>query len=108
MALFDKKQLNNKQDDITGKINRRRRQILVHSAIYYRYNNNLVSDKTFDDWCMELVSLHNQYPVESSKAVFQDVYKDWTGFSGYDLLKGTALWWSEKKAEQLLRYNGLL
>lgn len=101
MALFDKKALD-KKDDILQLINKRRRQILAHSAIYYEFDNNLVSDKTFDDWCKELVSLHAKYPKQCTQAVFQDVYRNWTGFSGYDLLKGRAGAWASMKATYLL------
>jgi len=107
MALFDKTKLDNTKG-ITDKINRRRRQILVHSCIYYELNDNIISDKTFDDWCRELVELHTRYPKESSKCVFQEVFKNWTGFSGYDLLRGSAGGWAKLKAEQLLAYRRLL
>jgi len=101
MALFDKKQFDRKED-ILEKINRRRRQILVHSAIYYEFNNNIISDTMFDNWCRELVILHSKYIKECQQAVFQDVFKTWTGCSGYDLLKGQAGEWARYKAQQLL------
>lgn len=107
MALFDKSKLC-KANDIMEKINRRRRQILVHSAIYYEFNKNIISDFTFDEWCRDLVNLHAKYQKESKNAVFQDVYKNWTGFSGYDLLKGQAGQWAIRKAEYLLSIYGLL
>jgi len=107
MALFDKKTLD-KTDDILQLINKRRRQILVHSAIYYEFNDNLISDKTFDDWCKELVSLHAKYPKQCAKAVFNEVFRNWTGFSGYDLLKGHAGGWAGMKAKHLLELSRLL
>lgn len=107
MALFDKKKLDQTKN-IMELINRRRRQILVHSAIYYEFNNNLISDKTFDDWCRELVQLHAKYKKESTNAVFQEVFKDWRGFTGYDLLKGRAGAWATCKAKYLLLISGLL
>lgn len=107
MALFDKKTLD-RTDDILQLINRRRRQILVHSAIYYEFNQNIIPDKTFDDWCRELVNLHAKYPKQSCRAVFHEVFKDWTGFSGYDLLKGNAREWATSQTKYLLGINGLL
>jgi hypothetical protein len=107
MALFDKKTLD-KTQDILQLINKRRRQILVHSAIYYEFNDNLISDKTFDDWCKELVNLHAKYPKQSAKCVFNEVFRNWTGFSGYDLLKGGAGGWATMKAQHLLAISRLL
>ena len=43
-------------------INRRRRQILVHSVIYYRMNDNLISDDQWAKWALELETLQNDYP----------------------------------------------
>ena len=43
-------------------ISRRRRQILVHSVIYYRLNDNLIDDTTWSKWAVELEKLQNQYP----------------------------------------------
>lgn len=107
MALFDKKQFD-KSKDITDLINKRRRQILIHSAIYYKFNSNLIQDDVFDKWCRELVSLHAKYPKESSKCVFHQEFKKWTGFSGYDLLEGAGGYWATLKAQQLLEYRKLL
>ena len=38
-------------------LNRRRRQILVHSIIYYKMNDNLISDSTWSAWATELEEL---------------------------------------------------
>ena len=38
-------------------LNRRRRQILVHSGIYYKMNDNLISDSTWSAWAAELEEL---------------------------------------------------
>lgn len=103
MALFNKFTIN-LDEKVLELINRRRRQILVHSYLYYELSTNIISDTTFDAWCKELVQLQSNYPKESEKAVFADVFRDWTGFSGYDLIpkcdKTTKLW-ANKKAKQL-------
>ena len=44
-------------DEILELINRRRRQILVHSIIYYKMNDNLISDNTWSEWALELENL---------------------------------------------------
>ena len=43
-------------------ISRRRRQVLVHSVIYYKLNDNLIDDTTWSKWALELEELQNQYP----------------------------------------------
>lgn len=105
MALFNKFTIN-LDEKAFELINRRRRQILVHSYLYYELNTNLINDTTFDAWCKELVQLHNKYPKESQKAVFTDVFMEWTGFSGYDLIskcdRSTQMW-VRKKAKQLIK-----
>lgn len=71
--------------EIISLINRRRRQLLVHSYIYYELNNNLISDSQWSEWAVELVELQKQYPHESEMA---DYHKDFIGFdasTGYNL-----------------------
>lgn len=72
-------------NDIREIITRRRNQILVHSAIYYKYNQNVISDLQFDKWCNELVDLQQKYPNEASLCVHHDCFKDFDGSSGFDL-----------------------
>lgn len=43
-------------------ISRRRRQVLVHSVIYYKLNDNLIDDATWSKWALELEELQNRYP----------------------------------------------
>lgn len=87
-------------DDIISLINRRRHQILVHSAIYYEYNVNLILDHIFDSWCEELVQLTKDYSLEASLAKLSKEFKDFDGSTGaflpYDDYRTLA------KAESLL------
>lgn len=46
--------------DIRELILRRRRQLLVHSVIYYRFNENLISDQTWSTWAVELEKLQKE------------------------------------------------
>ena len=48
-------------------IQRRRLQLLVHSCIYYAYNENLVTDDTWAKWALELEKLQAQYPDIANK-----------------------------------------
>ncbi len=103
--LFDKKTINT-NNNILELINKRRRQIVVHSYLYYKQDTNLISDFTFDKWCKELVQLHKEYPMESNKAVFPEAFQGWEGFSGYDLFSKDNMTelWARQKALQLQAY----
>ena len=109
MALFDKKVINI-NSKILALINRRRRQILVHSYLYYKEDVNLIDDFTFDKWCRELFELQNKYQREAAKAEFQKAFKEWNGFSGYDLFKDDVMagLWARQKATQLMFYRNSL
>lgn len=72
-------------EEIIRKITRRRRQLMVHSAIYYRLGTSLIEDSTFDKWAYELADMQKQYPQESLKADLYDDFKDWDGTTGYNL-----------------------
>jgi NAD-dependent DNA ligase len=74
-------------DDIKALIKRRRRQILVHSCLYYRLNETLVPDYVYDGWAKELARLHEQYPELASQVEYADVFQGFTGetVSGFDL-----------------------
>ena len=39
---------------VAEKIQQRRLQLLIHSCIYYEFNQNLISDKQWDEWAKEL------------------------------------------------------
>lgn len=48
--------------DIFCCIRRMRRQILVHSIIYYRFSDNLIDDFKYDKIARELVKLQAENP----------------------------------------------
>ena len=45
-------------------INRRERQILVHSCLYYQFNENLIQDHVYDAWSKELAELIQSHKEE--------------------------------------------
>ncbi len=71
--------------DIEALINRRRRQMHVHSVIYYTMNTSIVDDATFDKWAVELVSLHSKYPQYIHKGYMPSLFNTWTGDTGMHL-----------------------
>ena len=89
--------------EILEKINQRRRQILVHSCIYYRMGEQVISDYQFDKWAYELVDLQNNYPEESRKGVYYDFFVHFDGSTGFDLPTGNPEIYS--KALQVLNYS---
>lgn len=79
-------------NDVFCRIRRMRRQILVHSIIYYRFNDNLIDDFKYDKIARELVKLQSENPKISEKVPdfiedFRDFGKDGC-YSGYNL-RGT-------------------
>lgn len=75
--------MNNEQ--IKELINRRRRQLTVHSFLYYQLNTNIISDITFDTWAKELADLQEAYPKLSKEVPFAKEFEGFDGSSGFDL-----------------------
>jgi NAD-dependent DNA ligase len=74
-------------DDIKSLIRRRRRQILVHSCLYYRLNESIVPDHVYDGWALQLAVLHENFPEEASEVEYHEYFQGFTGetVSGFDL-----------------------
>ena len=94
---------NNKEAKIYELIQQRRLQLLVHSRIYYVLNNNIISDKQFDEFAKELVQLQKDYPQISKDVIFYNAFENWDGTTGFDLPLEDP--WVVQKANQLLRRN---
>ena len=75
--LFNEKNL-----EIAELIQQRRLQLLVHSRIYYKLDNNIVSDKKWDEWARELKTLQEHYPDIAKKVMWYDAFKDWDASTG--------------------------
>ena len=88
-------------EKISELINRRRRQILVHSIIYYKMDKNLIADNAWSEWGAELEALQAQYPEIAAKVPYA---KDFQGFdhsTGYSLPLDDP--WAVNKARQLVQ-----
>lgn len=84
---------------IAEKIQQRRLQILVHSCIYYELNGSTISDKQWDTWAKELVTLQKQFPHIAEKVVWNSDFVDFDATTGFNLpIKDE---WVMKKARQL-------
>ena len=81
-------------------IQQRRLQMLVHSCLYYELDNNLISDKQWSDWAIELRDLQLKYPDISTQVIWYDEFKDWDGTSGAFLPLRNE--WVMQKAHKLM------
>lgn len=62
------------------------RYIIVHSYIYYECNNNIISDKKYDEKVKELTRLKNEYPdLWESSMYYQQFGDDYNGATGFTL-----------------------
>lgn len=87
-------------DEIAELINRRRRQILIHSIIYYKMNDSLITDNQWADWAKELTALQEQYPNIAKNCVYADAFEGFDPSTGYNLPLDD--WRAVNKAQQLL------
>ena len=74
--------------EIAAKIAQRRRQILVHSIIYYRIHTSIVPDHKWAEWARELVALQAQYPEIAAACPLAEAFEDFDASTGYDLPLG--------------------
>ncbi|MBP2704358.1 hypothetical protein JOL79_11095 [Microbispora sp. RL4-1S] len=73
-------------DAVAELINRRRRQVLVHSILYYDMDSPLVTDAVFDQWARQLAQLQADHPVISGKVAYRwREFADFDGSTGYHL-----------------------
>lgn len=56
-----------KNDEIAELIQRRRLQVLIHSCIYYEFNESIISDTKWSEWALELEQLQAKYPKIANK-----------------------------------------
>lgn len=66
-------------------INRRRRQVLVHSVIYYKLNDNLIDDVTWSKWALELEKLQNRYPKIAAECPLAKEFANFDHSTGMSL-----------------------
>ena len=88
---------------IAERITRRRLHILVHSVIYDKYNQNLISDWQWSEWAKELEQLQHDYPEIADECPYADAYRGFTHSTGYNLPLDDL--WAVNKSLALLRYS---
>jgi len=70
---------------VAEKIKQRRRQMLVHSYLYYEKDTNIVSDAKWIKWAKELEQLQSEHPDIADKVEYAEQFVDWDGSSGAHL-----------------------
>lgn len=91
------------EDEIRELITRRRRQVLVHSIIYYELDDCITSDHQWQDWADELAKLQDQYPDIAENCIYADAFQGFDGSSGYHLPLRDP--WGLNKARQLIAWR---
>lgn len=91
------------ENEIAELINRRRRQILVHSVIYYEMNDSLISDRTWSQWAVELAKLQKAYPDISARCPYAEAFSDFDPSTGYNLPLNDL--WALSVARRLINYR---
>ena len=59
--------------------------MVIHSAIYYVLNDNIISDNEWATRAKELVKLQEEYPEVASQVIYADECKDFDGSTGFNL-----------------------
>lgn len=89
------------KDKIAELINRRRRQVLIHSVIYYKMDTNLISDAIWSKWALELEELQKKYPDIAEKLPYADAFRDFDHSTGSNLPLDDP--WANSKARWLIK-----
>ena len=87
----------NSVQTLSEKIKQRRTQMLVHSYLYYKLDENIVDDDKWQQWANELVELQKQ---KMNIGFYDKEFADWTGASGAFLRFDR---WVAVKAKSLLK-----
>jgi len=71
--------------DTKTKIEYLQRRIIVYSIAYYELNNNIVSDKYYDEVSKQLVVLQKENKSVVKETMYGYVFHDFDGSTGFDL-----------------------
>lgn len=72
-------------EEIAELITRRRRQLLVHSIIYYCMDDNIISDAQWAKWAVELEELQAKYPDIAKVCPRAKEFEGFDHSTGYNL-----------------------
>lgn len=71
--------------DIKDFITKRRKQLLVHSLLYYALDVTLVTDDQWTSWAKELATIQKQNPEIAGQCVYAAAFEGFEGASGFNL-----------------------
>lgn len=72
-------------EQILDLINRRERQMLIHSYLYYKMDKSIWTDAQFDTLGRELKGLIEMNPEIAKQAEWELYFRDWDATTGYHL-----------------------
>lgn len=61
------------------------RKIIIHSIIYYDYNENIISDSDYDKLCKQLYKLIQENQNDIQNCYYFNILKDYSPATGFDL-----------------------
>ena len=93
------------KNEILELIKRRRFQLLIHSFIYYRLNEAVVSNDTFDQWSDELNYLQKKYPDISKEVELYNIFKDYESSSDSAALPLDSMPGLDSRAKYILQIS---
>lgn len=94
------------RDQLKELIERRQRQILVHSIIYYSYDQNIIDDCTWSKWAKELYEMQKANPEIARETALFDIFEDFDYSTGSNLPLDDE--WGNSVAIHLLGRRGLV
>lgn len=97
-----KKSLPTEAEWVKERIEYLRKKLLVHSIIYYRLDESLISDEKWAEWALELEKLVKEHPKEGQNSFLAEEFKDFDHSTGYNLPLETL--WAVQKAMDLVEY----
>lgn len=95
--------VNMTSEQIAATIKQRRLQLLVHSCIYYEFNQSIVDDATWAKWAIELEQLQTEYPAIADEVEWAEAFKDFDHSTGYNLPVRNP--WVMRKARQIMIWH---
>ena len=101
--ILDNKLYPNQNDAVFAKILQRRRQILVHSYIYYEMDDSIVSDAQWSQWAKELVWLSQEFPDIAKEVPYSKEFEGFDASTGFDFKYDDGI---KNRAAQLIAHKG--
>lgn len=87
------------ENDKLAVMNRLRRNVIVHSVIYYRFNKNLIGDSDYDQLCVRLDTMQRENVDLCNEAVYSEDFKDYNPSTGMNFADHE---WGIRAAQRLL------